>query len=267
MGGIAIVVSALVGYLVAHVRTEQIKFARAGITLMALDRRHGGRRASSTTTSACARGRNLGLRKRGKTGGQLIVAVGFALLALALGATSRRTCRSPARSTSTWRRGCGSSWPSLVVYGTTNAVNLTDGLDGLAAGSAAMVFAAFVDHRVLAVPPPGRLPRARRRRRSTSRSSPAAMFGACARVPLVERGARAGLHGRRRLARARRRDGRPRAAHQHHPAAADPRRPLRVRDAERHRAGDLVPRASTGGCCAWRRSTTTSRSVAGRSSR
>ena len=35
-GGIAIVVSALVGYLVAHVSTEQTLFARAGITLMAL---------------------------------------------------------------------------------------------------------------------------------------------------------------------------------------------------------------------------------------
>ena len=47
-------------------------------------------------------------------------------------------------------------------------------------------------------------------------------------------------------------DGRPRAAHQHDPAAADPRWPLRVRDAERDRAGGLVPRASTGACCAWR---------------
>ncbi len=36
---------------------------------------------------------------------------------------------------------------------------------------------------------------------------------------------------------------------------------------ERDRAGRLVPRASTGACCAWRRSTTTSRSGAGPSSR
>src|SRR4029078_11410292 len=36
MGGIAIVVSALFGYLVAHVSTEQTKCARTGITLMAL---------------------------------------------------------------------------------------------------------------------------------------------------------------------------------------------------------------------------------------
>src|SRR3954454_11836447 len=36
MGGIAIVVSAVVGYLVAHIRTEQVKFARTGVTLMFL---------------------------------------------------------------------------------------------------------------------------------------------------------------------------------------------------------------------------------------
>ena len=30
MGGIAIVGAAVVGYIVAHIRTEQIKFARAG---------------------------------------------------------------------------------------------------------------------------------------------------------------------------------------------------------------------------------------------
>jgi len=36
MGGIAIVAAALVGYLVAHIRTEQVKFARTGVTLMFL---------------------------------------------------------------------------------------------------------------------------------------------------------------------------------------------------------------------------------------
>ena len=68
----------------------------------------------------------------------------------------------------------------LVVYGTANAVNLTDGLDGLAAGSSAFVFAAFVIiafsqfrhphvYHVLAA---GAL--------DLARSSAAAMFGACA---------------------------------------------------------------------------------------
>src|SRR5262249_57578889 len=35
-------------------------------------------------------------------------------------------------------------WVVLVVYATANAVNLTDGLDGLAAGSSALTFAAFM---------------------------------------------------------------------------------------------------------------------------
>ena len=35
-------------------------------------------------------------------------------------------------------------WAVLVVYATANAVNLTDGLDGLAAGSSALTFSAFV---------------------------------------------------------------------------------------------------------------------------
>ena len=35
-------------------------------------------------------------------------------------------------------------WAIAVVYATANAVNITDGLDGLVAGSAALVFAAFI---------------------------------------------------------------------------------------------------------------------------
>ena len=38
-------------------------------------------------------------------------------------------------------------WAIAVVYATANAVNITDGLDGLVAGSAALVFAAFVVDR------------------------------------------------------------------------------------------------------------------------
>jgi phospho-N-acetylmuramoyl-pentapeptide-transferase len=36
MGGIAIIGGALLGYAIAHVRTEQLKFARTGLTLMFL---------------------------------------------------------------------------------------------------------------------------------------------------------------------------------------------------------------------------------------
>jgi phospho-N-acetylmuramoyl-pentapeptide-transferase len=142
MGGIAIVGATLIAYLVAHIRTEQIRFARAGITLMALivgmaivglvDDYLGVRKA-----------RNLGLRKRGKTAGELVVAGGFALLALQYLSVS--TDLSFTRSLDL-NLGTG-VWFIVaigVIYGSTNGVNFADGLDGLAAGSAAMVFAAFV---------------------------------------------------------------------------------------------------------------------------
>jgi phospho-N-acetylmuramoyl-pentapeptide-transferase len=142
MGGIAIVGSALVAYLVAHIRTEQIKFARDGILLMGLivamailgfiDDYLGIRKA-----------RNLGLRKRGKTAGELIIASGFGLLALNYVNVSTHLSftRNLDLDMGSWL------WFAMaiaVIYGSTNGVNFADGLDGLAAGSAAMVFAAFV---------------------------------------------------------------------------------------------------------------------------
>ena len=89
------------------------------------------------------RARNLGLRKRGKTAGELVVAAGFALLALEYLDVS--TDLSFTRSLDL---DLGPVlWFALaiaVIYGSTNGVNFADGADGLAAGSAAMVFAAFV---------------------------------------------------------------------------------------------------------------------------
>ncbi len=142
MGGIAIIVAAFLGYLVSHIRTEAIKFADTAIALWFLilglafvgwlDDYLGVRRA-----------RNLGLRKRGKTAGILIVSVGFALLALEFVKVS--TDLSFARPIDLDLGTIGwFIWAIAVVYATSNAVNITDGLDGLVAGSAALVFAAFV---------------------------------------------------------------------------------------------------------------------------
>ena len=111
MGGIAIVGATTLGYIVAHVRSEQLKFARTGVSLLALiialaivgfiDDYLGVKRR-----------RNLGLRKRGKTGGQLLAAAGFALLALNwinVSTPGRRRSRSP-RSRSS-RSGCSATSP------------------------------------------------------------------------------------------------------------------------------------------------------------
>jgi phospho-N-acetylmuramoyl-pentapeptide-transferase len=142
MGGIAIVASAVIGYLVAHIRTEQVKFARTGVTLMFLiigmaivgfvDDYLGVRR-----------GRNLGLRKRGKTGGQLVVAVGFVLLALRYVDVSTHLSFTRTLDLNLGVFGW-TIWAIFIIMASTNGVNLADGLDGLVAGSATLVFSAFV---------------------------------------------------------------------------------------------------------------------------
>jgi phospho-N-acetylmuramoyl-pentapeptide-transferase len=142
MGGIALIGSAFFGYLIAHVRTQEIKFARTGVTLMLLivfmsavgfvDDYLGVRR-----------GRNLGLRKRGKSTGQVLVATGFALLALRWVDVSTHLSFTRMLDLNLLSIG----WfvvAVLFIVGFSNAVNITDGMDGLAVGSAAMVFGAFV---------------------------------------------------------------------------------------------------------------------------
>jgi phospho-N-acetylmuramoyl-pentapeptide-transferase len=141
MGGIAIVGGVVLGYIVSHVRTEQLKFARTGLTLMFLV---VGMAAVGFVDDylAVRRRRNLGLRMRGKTGGQLLVASGFAILALRWVDVSTQLSftRTLDLDLSTW---VWFAFAVIVVYGTSNAVNITDGMDGLAAGSATLVFAAF----------------------------------------------------------------------------------------------------------------------------
>jgi phospho-N-acetylmuramoyl-pentapeptide-transferase len=93
--------------------------------------------------------RSLGLRARAKFTGQLIVAITFGALSLQfrnkLGLTPASTHLSNVRDIAAI--GLGSAGFLLLAYviiaATSNAVNLTDGLDGLAAGACAMVFGAF----------------------------------------------------------------------------------------------------------------------------
>jgi len=86
--------------------------------------------------------RNLGLRKRGKTFGIVVIAAAFAWLSIRLVHTSTHLSFTKPIGVNLGSVG----WfvfAILVIYATTNAVNLTDGLDGLAAGSALMGFGAF----------------------------------------------------------------------------------------------------------------------------
>jgi phospho-N-acetylmuramoyl-pentapeptide-transferase len=94
--------------------------------------------------------RSLGLNKRGKLIGQVVIAVGFAIIALNFenshGVTVGSSHISFIRDIS-WARisdvGAAALF-AFVVIAAANGVNLTDGLDGLATGSSVMVIGAYV---------------------------------------------------------------------------------------------------------------------------
>jgi phospho-N-acetylmuramoyl-pentapeptide-transferase len=86
--------------------------------------------------------RSLGLGKAAKLAGQALVAVLFAWGLIRF--TDVSTDLSFIRDTGL-NLGVGFFlWVFIMIAGSSNGVNLTDGLDGLASGSTAMVFAAYV---------------------------------------------------------------------------------------------------------------------------
>jgi phospho-N-acetylmuramoyl-pentapeptide-transferase len=100
--------------------------------------------------------RSLGLRTKQKLAGQTLVAVIFAVLALQFPNAQFRTPAVPfvsfVRDTNFNFAFAGTLiglilfviWANLMIAGTSNGVNLTDGLDGLATGTSVMVFASYV---------------------------------------------------------------------------------------------------------------------------
>ena len=93
--------------------------------------------------------RSLGLTARQKIIGQALVAGGFGYAGLhfvdKFGLAPISKHLSTVRDTSLVFAGAiVIAWVLLLVIGTSNAVNLTDGLDGLASGAAIMAFLAFV---------------------------------------------------------------------------------------------------------------------------
>jgi phospho-N-acetylmuramoyl-pentapeptide-transferase len=148
MGGLAIVAGAVVGYTVAHLRSRVV-FTRTGILVLALVV-GAGLVGFLDDWIKINRSRNLGLNKRMKVLGLLTVAIGFGALCVQL--TSVHTTLSFTRhdsfADSSWLAiDFGEVgwvvWAVLLIMASTNAVNLTDGLDGLAAGSSLFAFAAF----------------------------------------------------------------------------------------------------------------------------
>lgn len=142
MGGIAIIGSALVGYVVSHLRQGVVYSDQALVMWVAVLVMAGIGLVDDLIKVRS--GHNRGVLWRVK--GYITLGVAIALAALLAIITDVDTHVSLTRADLPgWRIGVVAwvIWAGLITFGTTNAVNVTDGLDGLAGGSALFGFAAF----------------------------------------------------------------------------------------------------------------------------
>ena len=139
MGGTAIILAAVVAYLVATL-TVGPGLSAGGLLAMGA---FAGMGAVGFLDDylKLRRNRNLGLSSTAKFLGQALVAVLFALGAQYVAETSTRL--SVIGQTDFDLGAFFVLWIFLVLAATSNAVNLTDGLDGLAAGTSVLIFGAY----------------------------------------------------------------------------------------------------------------------------
>jgi len=147
MGGTVFIVGSLVGYAVAHLITGS-KPTVSGILVLFLMTGLGLVGFVDDYIKVFKQ-RSLGLRSGAKMIGIILVGVVFAVSSLNFPNGYDVTPASPHLS---FLRDFGPSigpylfvvWALLLIAAMSNGVNLTDGLDGLAAGPAGMVLAAYV---------------------------------------------------------------------------------------------------------------------------
>lgn len=141
MGGAAIVIGAFLAYVISDFYNGI--YTRTGIFVILAIVGAGGVGLMDDWIKV-SRERNLGLNKRAKLIGLLVVAFGWAILMVRF--TDVHTELSFTRWDSI-RLDLGPVgwvfWAVFVILAMANAVNLTDGLDGLAAGSSTLSYSAF----------------------------------------------------------------------------------------------------------------------------
>jgi phospho-N-acetylmuramoyl-pentapeptide-transferase len=142
MGGLAIVVAAFVGWVAAHVRdiafSDQAMIVWIGILSMAL-------MGLADDWIKVKKRHNRGIFWKQKN--YVTMLMSFALAWWLVGTTGVAESISLVRANDlgfdvpafVWV-----IWAGIIIWATTNAVNVTDGLDGLAGGSALMGFGAFM---------------------------------------------------------------------------------------------------------------------------
>jgi len=138
MGGIVIIAGVLVAYLA--VRGES-QFTGAGISLLFVMVSLGVLGFVDDYLKVHKQ-RSLGLSKTAKIVGQAVVAAIFAVLVLHF---TKATTEVSFIGNTGFNLGIAFYiWIFILLAGASNAVNLTDGLDGLASGACVLVMAAYV---------------------------------------------------------------------------------------------------------------------------
>ncbi len=139
MGGIVILMGMTGAYLVA--RVTGAKFSAVGVAV--LGAAYGlGVVGFLDDYLKIRHQRSLGLNKTAKLAGQAVVAILFSILLLREG--HQISHLSFIRPTDVNLGLVFYVWAFFILAAASNGVNLTDGLDGLASGSTALVLAAFV---------------------------------------------------------------------------------------------------------------------------
>jgi phospho-N-acetylmuramoyl-pentapeptide-transferase len=148
MGGSVIIIAVLVAYLAAHLVLHNHYPTPSGLLVLYLMTGLGIVGFLDDYIKVSKK-RSLGLRAKAKLAGQSVVALSFAAMAIA-----HKDARglAPASTDISFIRDTGVGlgvagflfWAYVMIAATSNGVNLTDGLDGLATGASAMVFGAYV---------------------------------------------------------------------------------------------------------------------------
>jgi len=142
MGGIVMLVGLVAGFLASRVTTQRFTVTGIALVMAAVGFGIVGFLDDYVKVS---RRPSLGLTKAQKFVGTAVVSIGFALLVTHAGAsTGISTHLSFVRPTGIALGFLFYVWAFVVLTGSSNAVNLTDGLDGLAAGASILVSSAYV---------------------------------------------------------------------------------------------------------------------------
>ena len=147
MGGIVLIIAAALGYFISHLLTGVLISTSALLVLgMVVGLGFVGFLDDWLKVS---KKRSLGLKARQKLLGQALVAALFGIFAIRFPDENSLTPislnLSIVRDTSVVLGAVlVVIWAIFMVLGTSNGVNLTDGLDGLATGAAVMTFLSFI---------------------------------------------------------------------------------------------------------------------------